>query len=50
MTKFYKLYVRPHGDVIYHKHDLEFTHDMTKRLERIQYSAALAVSGSMDTH
>ena len=45
----YKLYVRPHldyGDIIYHKHDLELTHDMTKRLERIQYSAALAVSGA----
>ena len=45
----YKLYVRPHldyGDIIYHKHDPEFTHDMTKRLERIQYSAALAVRGA----
>ena len=45
----YKLYVRPHldyGDIIYHKPDPEFTHDMTKRLERIQYSAALAVSGA----
>ena len=45
----YKLYVRPHldyGDIIYHKHDPEFTHDMTKRLERIQCSAALAVSGA----
>ena len=43
----YKLYVRPHldyGDIIHHKHDPEFTYDMTKRLERIQYSAALAVS------
>ena len=43
----YKPYVRPHvdyGDIIYHKHDPEFTHDMTKRLERIQYSAAVAVS------
>ena len=45
----YKLYVIPHldyGDIIHHKHDPEFTHDMTKRLERIQYSAALAVSGT----
>ena len=45
----YKLYMRPHldyGDIIYHKHDPEFTHDMTKRLERIQYSAALAVIGA----
>ena len=47
--KIYKLYVRPHldyGDIIYHKHDPGFTHDMTKRLERIQYSVALAVSGA----
>ena len=45
----YNLYIRPHldyGDIIYHKHDPEVTHDMTKRLERIQYSAALAVSGA----
>ena len=45
----YKLYVRPHldyGDIIYHKHDPEFAHDTTKRLQRIQYSAALAVSGA----
>ena len=44
-----KLYVRPYidyGDIIYHKHDPEFTHDMTKRLGRIQYSAALVVSGA----
>ena len=45
----YKLYVSlhlDHGDIIYHKPDPEFTHDMTKTLERIQYSAALAVSGA----
>ena len=49
----YKLYVRPHldyGDIIYHKPDPEFTHYMTKRLERIQYSAALAVSGAWRGH
>ena len=48
-NQIYKLYVRLHldyGDIIYHKHDPEFTHDMTKRLERVQYSAALAVSGA----
>ena len=48
-NQIYKLHVRPHldyGDIRYHKHDPEFTHDMTKRLERIQYSAALAVSGA----
>ena len=46
----YKLCVRPHldyGDVIYHKHHPEFTQDMTKRLGKIQYSAALAVSGAL---
>ena len=45
----YKLCVRSHldyGDIIYHTHDPELPHDMTKRLERIQYSAALAVSGA----
>ena len=45
----YKLYVRPHLDysnIIYHKHDPEFAHDMTERLERIQYSASPAVSGA----
>ena len=51
----YKLYVRLHvdyGDIICHKHDPEFTHDMTKRLERIQHSAALAVvsAWSMEGH
>ena len=43
----YKPYVRPHldfGHIIYHKHDPEFTDDMTYRSERIQYSAALVVS------
>ena len=47
----YKLCVRPlldYGDIIYiyHKHDPEFTHDMTKRLEKIQYSAAPSLSGA----
>ena len=45
----YKLCVRPHldyCDIIYHKHDPEFTHDMTKRLERIKCSAAPAVNGA----
>ena len=35
-----------YSDIVYHWHDAEFTHDMTKRLERIQYSAALADSGT----
>ena len=45
----YKLYVRPHldyGDVVYHKYDPEMKLDTTKRLERTQYSAALAVTGA----
>ena len=49
LDQIYKLYVRPHldyGDIIYHKYDLEFKLDFTKRLESTQYSAALAVSGA----
>ena len=49
LDQIYKLYVRPHidyGDIIYHKYDLEFKLDCTKRLESTQYSAALAVSGA----
>ena len=50
VTKFIRsTSIRPHldyGDIIYHKHDPEFTYDKTKRLERIKYSAALAVSGA----
>ena len=45
----YKLYVRPHldyGDIIYHKFDPELTLEFTKKLETVQYSAALAVSGA----
>ena len=42
----YKFYVRPYLDYSDIEHDPEFTHDMIKRLERIQYSAALAVSGA----
>ena len=49
LDQIYKLYVRPHsdyGDIIYHKYDPEYTLELTKKLESIQYSAALAVSGS----
>ena len=49
LDQIYKLYVRPHldyGEIIYHKYDLEFKLDFTKRLESTQYSAALAVSGA----
>ena len=44
-----KLYVRPHldyGDIIYHKFDPELTLEFTKKLETVQYSTALAVSGA----
>ena len=49
LDQIYKLYVRPHldySDIIYHKYDLEFKLDFTKKLESTQYSAALAVSGA----
>ena len=45
----FSVYARPHpdyGDIICHEHHPEFTRDMTKRLERIQYSAALALNGA----
>ena len=45
LDQIYKLYVRPHldyGDIVYHRYDLEFA----KRLESIQYSATLVVSGT----
>ena len=45
----YKLYVRPHldyGDVIYHRDDPEINPDLTKRLESVQFSVALAVAGA----
>ena len=44
-----KLYVRPHldyGDLIYHKDDPEASLSLTKRLESVQYTAALAVTGA----
>ena len=43
----YKLYMRLHldySDIIYHKSDPELTLEFTKKLETVQYSAALAVS------
>ena len=56
LNKIYKLYVRPHldyGDVIYHiphktcefSHSFKLTNQMEK-LEAVQYSAALAVTGA----
>ena len=49
LDQMYKLYVRPHldyGDVIYYRDDPEMNSGLTKRLESVQYSAALAVAGA----
>ena len=49
LDQMYKLYARPHldyGDIIYHMFDPELTLEFTKKLEAVQYSLALAVSGS----
>ena len=47
LDQLYKLYVRPHlyyDDIIYDKCDPELKLDFIKKLESIQYSAALAVT------
>ena len=49
LDQMYKLYVRPHldhGYVIYHRDDPEMNSGLTKHLESVQYSAALAVAGA----
>ena len=49
LDQIYKLHVRPHldyGDILYHKYDPEMRQGFTKKLEQVQYSAALAVSGA----
>ena len=49
LDQMYKLYVRPHldsGDLIYHKDDPEASLSLTKRLESVQYTTALAVTGA----
>ena len=56
LNELYKLYVRPHldyGDVIYHNPEkiCEFSQNITlsnlmEKLESVQYSAALAVTGT----
>ena len=56
LTELYKLYVRPHldyGDVIYHvpSKKSDFSQDISlnnhmEKLESVQYSAALAVTGA----
>ena len=43
------LHVRPHlyyGDIIYHKYDPEMRLTFTQKLEKTQYLAALAVTGT----
>ena len=48
LNMIYKLYVRPHldyGDIIFHHFDPTMKSDFTLKLESIQYSAALAVTG-----
>ena len=49
LDQMYKLYVRPHldyGDLIYHKDDPDASLSLTKRLESVQNTAALAVTGA----
>ena len=49
VDKVYKLYIRPHldyGDIIYHRFDPEMHFEITRKLEQVQYSAALAVTGT----
>ena len=49
LDQMYKLYVRPHlcyGNVICHIEDPEMNSSLTKRVESVQYSAALAVAGA----
>ena len=49
LYQMYKLYIRPHldyGEAIYHNDDPKMSSGLTKRLESVQYSAALAVAGA----
>ena len=50
LDQIYKLYVRPHlyyDNIIYHKYDPELIElDFTKKLQSIQYQAALVVTGA----
>ena len=53
LDQMYKLHVRPHldyGDLIYHKDDPEASLSLTKRLESVQYTAALAVTGAWERY
>ena len=49
LDQMYKFYVRPHldyGDIIYHRYDPNFSSILTRRLEQVQYTASLAVTGA----
>ena len=49
LDQVYKLYIRPHldyGDIIYHRFEPEMHLEITKKLEQVQYSVALAVTGT----
>ena len=49
LDQIYKLNVRPHldfGDIVYYKHDPHMKLDFTRRLEQVQYSVVLAVTGA----
>ena len=49
LDQVYKLYIRPHldyGDIIYHRFAPEMHLEITKKLEQVEYSAALAVTGT----
>ena len=49
LDQVYKLYIRPHldyGDIIYHRFDPEMHLEITRKLEQVKYSAALAVTGT----
>ena len=49
LDQVYKLYIRPHldyGDIIYNKFDPNMHLEFTKKLEQVQYSGALAVTGA----
>ena len=49
LHQIYKLHVAPnldYGDMIYHRHDPQIQLNFTQRLEQIQFSAALSVTGA----
>ena len=49
LDQVYKLYIRPHldyGDIIYHRFDPNMSLALTRKIEQMQYSPALAVTGA----